>query len=98
MIYFCMEKFLGHTGPLHQCDFYNNFDAGNRFAQMLQMGSSRPWPEVIKMITGQPKMSASAILEYFRPLYEFLQIQNAGECFGWNADWSPDVLGKLPQP
>lgn len=62
------------------------------------MGSSQPWPEAMKVLTGQPKMSASAILEYFQPLYEYLQVQNAGECFGWNADWPPEVLRTLPQP
>ena len=34
--------------------FYN-YRAG------LSMGSSRPWPEAMKVITGQEKMDASAI-------------------------------------
>lgn len=60
----------------------------------LKMGSSRPWPEVMKVITGQEKMDASAIREYFKPLEDWLETQNAklGEVPGWA--WN---LNCLPQ-
>lgn len=41
------------------------------------MGSSRPWPEAMKVMTGQDKMDASAIREYFKPLEDWLILQNA---------------------
>jgi hypothetical protein len=41
------------------------------------MGSSRPWPEVMKVMTGQEKMDASAIREYFKPLEDWLALENA---------------------
>lgn len=49
------------------------------------MGASRPWPEVMKVITGQEKMDASALREYFKPLEEWLIKKNAklGETPGW---------------
>jgi len=49
------------------------------------MGSSKPWPEVLQVITGQDKMDASAILEYFKPLEDWLSIQNVqmDEIPGW---------------
>lgn len=49
------------------------------------MGASQPWPEVMKAITGQGIMDASAIREYFRPLEDWLDKENAklGEIPGW---------------
>ncbi len=54
----------------------------------LKMGSSRPWPEAMQVITGQDKMDASAIREYFKPLEDWLKIQNEkmGETPGWKTD------------
>jgi peptidyl-dipeptidase A len=43
---------------------------------MLQLGSSKPWPIAMEAITGQRTMSASAILEYFKPLREWLEAKN----------------------
>lgn len=40
---------------------------------MLEMGTSKPWLEVL---TGQRQMDASAILDYFAPLREWLAEQN----------------------
>lgn len=52
---------------------------------MLSLGSSKPWPEVMKVITGQDKMDSGAILEYFKPLEHWLQAKNkeVGETIGW---------------
>jgi hypothetical protein len=49
------------------------------------MGSSRKWPEVMKVMTGQEKMDASAIREYFKPLEDWLTAENEkmGEKLGW---------------
>ena len=55
------------------------------FRAGLAMGSSRPWPEVMKVMTGQEKMDASAIREYFAPLEKWLIAKNSelGETVGW---------------
>lgn len=49
------------------------------------MGSSQPWPEVMKVMTGQEKMDANAIREYFKPLEDWLTAANekSGEIPGW---------------
>lgn len=39
---------------------------------MLSLGSSKPWPDAMEVLTGQRKMDASALLEYFKPLSDFL--------------------------
>ena len=44
---------------------------------MLKMGSSKPWTEALKTITGEDKMDATAILDYFAPLKVWLDEQNA---------------------
>ena len=39
---------------------------------MLKAGSSKPWPEILMEMTNQSKMSAGPILEYFKPLENWL--------------------------
>ncbi|XP_076253432.1 angiotensin-converting enzyme-like [Rhynchophorus ferrugineus] len=62
--------------PLHECDIYQNQVAGNTLKQMLAMGSSKPWPQAMEVITGQRRMDASGILEYFKPLQTWLEQEN----------------------
>ena len=50
---------------------------------MLEMGQSRPWPEALEAIAGQKRMDATAILDYFAPLKQWLDAQNKGQSCGW---------------
>lgn len=52
---------------------------------MLSLGGSKPWPEAMEAITGQRKMDASALLEYFSTLQAWLEAENerTGEYIGW---------------
>uniref|UniRef100_A0A1L8DR16 Angiotensin-converting enzyme n=1 Tax=Nyssomyia neivai TaxID=330878 RepID=A0A1L8DR16_9DIPT len=70
---------------LLNCDIYQSPEAGNAFKEMLQLGSSKPWPEAMEILTGQRKMDASALIEYFRPLSEWLAKKNKelGAYVGW---------------
>ncbi|XP_054767848.2 angiotensin-converting enzyme-like [Lytechinus pictus] len=79
-------QLAGHTGPLHKCDFYQSTEAGDKLAAMLSLGKSRPWPEAMEALTGQREMKADAILEYFRPLMEWLEKTNEenGDVIGWS--------------
>ncbi|KAH7949262.1 hypothetical protein HPB49_006804 [Dermacentor silvarum] len=56
-----------HVGPLHQCDFYHSKEAGRLFGHVMQLGSSKPWPEVLAILTrGKTKdLDAGPLLEYF---------------------------------
>jgi len=74
----------GHTGPLYECSFYGNEEAGKRYWAMLSKGASQPWQKTMKELTGGEKMDASAVLEYFAPLQGWLKEQNAGSTCGWN--------------
>ena len=71
----CREA--GFNGPLYQCSIYGNKRAGDKLKAMLEMGASRPWPEALKAMTGEDKMDATAIIDYFAPLKTWLDEQNA---------------------
>ena len=49
----------------------------------MKLGSSKPWPEVLESITGSKEMSAEPLIEYFRPLGDWLRNQNSGHPVGW---------------
>jgi peptidyl-dipeptidase A len=70
----CREA--GFTGPLYQCSIYGNKKAGEKLKAMLAMGMSEPWPVALKAMTGEDKMDATAILDYFAPLKTWLDQQN----------------------
>ncbi len=75
----------GHDGPLYQCNYANNPEAGKLFWAMLQSGSSQTWQETMEELTGSPQMDASAVLEYFAPLQTWLENQNQGKECGWES-------------
>ncbi|SFL69615.1 peptidyl-dipeptidase A [Rugamonas rubra] len=70
----CREA--GYTGPLHRCSVYGNAKAGAKLQAMLAMGSSKPWPEALKAISGEEKIDGGALLDYFAPLKTWLDAQN----------------------
>ncbi|XP_043189736.1 angiotensin-converting enzyme-like isoform X1 [Amphibalanus amphitrite] len=84
--------------PLHQCDIYNNKEAGKKLAKMLSMGASKPWPDAMEAITGQREMDATALRDYFQPLEDWLKRENQEnqEIIGWKTD--EPVCTREPQP
>ena len=75
----------GFKGPLHECDFYGNPEAGKKFMEMLAAGASKPWPETLAKLTGGKEMDGTALIEYFTPLMGYLKEQNKGLSCGWQA-------------
>jgi peptidyl-dipeptidase A len=69
-------RLAGWKGPLNRCSIYQNKDVGARFAAMLQLGQSRPWPEALAAFSGEHDIDASAIGDYFAPLSKWLDQQN----------------------
>jgi peptidyl-dipeptidase A len=76
-------KAIGFEGPLYKCSIYGNKEAGKRLQQMMEMGMEKPWPEALAAVTGETRMDASAIIEYFQPLIDWLNAQNADKKCGW---------------
>jgi peptidyl-dipeptidase A len=73
----------GCTLPLHRCSIYESKEAGKRLNAMLSMGLSKPWPDALEALTGTRRMDATAILDYFAPLREYLDEQLKGKPVGW---------------
>lgn len=73
----------GWKGPLHRCSFYGNKEVGQKLNAMLEMGASKPWPDALEAFTGSREMSGKAMIEYFKPLMDWLKKQNKGQKKGW---------------
>ena len=77
----CAEA--GYEGPLHRCSIYGSKAAGEKLNAMLEMGISRPWQDAMEAMTGQRELDASAIIDYFAPLKDWLDQQNQFRQCGW---------------
>jgi len=78
-----LTRTAGLSGPLHRQSIYGSRAAGERLGAMLTMGASREWPDALETVTGERRMDASGLLEYFRPLQRWLDEQNRGAVVGW---------------
>ncbi len=78
-----MCKQAGFQGPLHRCTFYGNKEVGARLNKMLEMGASKPWQDALEAMTGSRQMDATAVVEYFAPLKDWMDKQNQGQKCGW---------------
>ena len=76
---------------MYQCDIDGNLEAGERLAKVLQLGSSQKWPVAMKLMTGNEQMSAKAFIEYFEPLFHYIDLEVKNETLGWNSQG----IGKL---
>ncbi|ODM87383.1 Angiotensin-converting enzyme, partial [Orchesella cincta] len=74
--------------PLHECDFYQNQEAGAQLKKLLEAGSSKNWHVLLEETISESKMDASAILEYFAPLHDYLREYRAKINYpiGWSKD------------
>ena len=77
----------GYKGPLDRCSIHDNRAAGAKLMAMLSLGASRPWPDALEAIGAGRKADAGPMLEYFAPLAQWLDQENAqrkkaGVC-GW---------------
>jgi peptidyl-dipeptidase A len=73
----------GFKGPLHECSIFNSKEAGKKYGEMLALGASQPWPDTLEKLTGGRQMDASAIIDYFKPLEDWLAEQNKSQKCGW---------------
>jgi peptidyl-dipeptidase A len=64
-----------HQDP-HNCNYYGNKAVGKWLWEMLSLGATRDWRQVIREKTGED-ISSRALLEYFQPLKEYLSRENA---------------------
>lgn len=74
---------IDFEGPLHECSIYGSPVAGERLRQMMDMGRSRPWQDALEALTGQREVDATAMVDYYQPLMDWLEEQNKGRSCGW---------------
>lgn len=69
------------TKALNKCDIGGSIEAGQRLRDGLSLGRSKHWSAALSRITGgDTEFKADALLEYFKPLHEFLVAENAKMC------------------
>jgi peptidyl-dipeptidase A len=78
-----LSKTANCMTALHRCSIYESKEAGTKLNAMLSMGQSRPWPEALETLTGSKQMDATAIIDYFKPLKDWLDEQVKGKPVGW---------------
>ncbi len=61
----------------HDTDYFGHRAVGDFLRHLMAPGASRPWREVLQETTGR-ELDAQAMVDYFRPLYRWLLVQNRG--------------------
>ncbi|XP_020493627.2 angiotensin-converting enzyme 2 [Labrus bergylta] len=81
----------GHTGALSSCDITNSKDAGTKLRSMLELGRSQSWTRALHTISGDIKMDARPLLDYFQKLYDWLKKENEKHkrTVGWDTEVDP---------
>ncbi|PRD26957.1 UNVERIFIED_CONTAM: Ace [Trichonephila clavipes] len=81
MRYF-LSRFLEHqflealcktaNEELHSCCFIACKKAGDKLKHMLSLGASVSWKDALEVLTGERKISAKSLLNYYSPLHHWL--------------------------
>jgi len=74
---------MGFEGPLHECSIYDNELAGEKLRAMLSLGQSQEWQVALEALTGTRTLSGKSMLNYYKPLKDWLDIKNADRVCGW---------------
>jgi peptidyl-dipeptidase A len=75
---------MGFEGPLHECSIYGNEYAGQKIISTMAMGQSVPWQDTFENLTGSRSLSGQSVINYYKPLKDWLDNQNEGRVCGWN--------------
>ena len=63
---------------------------------MLAMGASRPWQDAMEEIAGTREMDSTPMVEYFKPLNDWLTEQNRGYDVTWTDKCPPGSFYEPP--
>jgi len=74
---------MGFEGPLHECSIYDNELAGKKLRAMLSLGQSQQWQVALEALTGTRSLSGKSMLNYYKPLKDWLDVQNTDRTCGW---------------
>ena len=76
-----IAKNILHQDP-HNCNYYGNKEVGKFLMDLLKLGGTKDWRQVIKEKTGE-EVSAKGMLEYFKPLMKYLKKENKKREVSW---------------
>ncbi|XP_038557367.1 angiotensin-converting enzyme 2 [Micropterus salmoides] len=81
----------GHTDALSSCDITNSTAAGTKLKNMLKLGRSQSWTRALNTISGDVKMDARPLLDYFQKLHDWLKKENMkhNRTVGWKSSVDP---------
>lgn len=65
-----------------QSSFYGRKEVGAFLYQLMRVGATRDWRDLIREATGE-ELSGQALLDYYEPLRKWLAEQNDGQTIGW---------------
>jgi peptidyl-dipeptidase A len=77
--YICRE--LLDQDP-HACNYYGRTEVGGFLRELMRIGATRDWRQVLREATDRG-LTAEPMLEYYRPLVEWLKKQNEGRQCDW---------------
>ncbi|XP_054473849.1 angiotensin-converting enzyme 2 [Anoplopoma fimbria] len=82
----------GHTGALSTCDITDSKPAGTKLRTMLELGRSQSWTRALQTISGDVKMNARPLLDYFQKLHDWLKADNKkhNRNVGWKTEIDPN--------
>lgn len=67
---------------VHEASYHGNAQIGIYLESILKAGATRDWDQLLFEATGE-FLSASAMLDYYEPLLDWLREQNAGRTVSW---------------
>jgi len=73
---------MGFEGALHECSIYDNELAGKKLRAMLSLGQSQEWQVALEALTGTRSLSGKSMLNYYKPLKDWLDVQNTDRTCG----------------
>ncbi|WP_146180104.1 M2 family metallopeptidase [Opitutus sp. ER46] len=68
--------------PPQSCNYAHNRQAGEFLQRIMAKGATEDWRKVLKDATGE-ELSTRAMVEYYAPLMQWLEKENAGRPIGW---------------
>lgn len=66
----------------HNCNYYGNKEVGRWLWSILSLGATQDWRHLIREKTGED-INSRAMLEYFKPLVQYLEKENGGQPASW---------------
>jgi peptidyl-dipeptidase A len=78
-------KQQGHSGSIHECTL-SEATVGAALNDIMTLGASISWQEAILKLTGKSGYNTTALLNYYEPLFKWLQKENENRSCGWHQE------------